>query len=142
MAEKRLFSISDMVTNVPAEGVHLIRLDEITAGVAGENANVPGAPLLKFKGKVVSGEDEGKTITYSRTLQTNALGFLGADLTMTGLFDTSRNSEEKIDIGDPEGLAALLTERMVGRVFQFEVKHQDYRGRTSGNYSLVGPSTL
>lgn len=131
------FSINKAVQNFPDEGTQLIRLDSIESGRSGENANNPGAPLLRFKGAVVRGEDDGKSVFYTRSLLPQALGILGNDLASTGLFDGT----EELPL-EAEQLAARLDATMGGKVFTYEVKHREWKDQPRPDYRLVGPSNL
>jgi len=131
------WSINKAVINVPAEGTQLVRVDSIESGQSGENAKNPGAPLLKFKGVIVRGEDTDKSVFYTRSLLPQALGILGNDLAASGLFDGNENLPM-----DADELASRLDADMGGKVFTYEIKHREWNGQTRGEYRLVGPSNL
>jgi hypothetical protein len=133
------WTINKAVVNIPSEGTHLVRIESVEAGQSGENAKNPGADLLKFRGIIVRGDDDGKSVYYVRSLLPQALGILAADLANTGLW---QGDEEMPPLDDPEAIAQTIEDAMGGKVFMYEVKHRDWQGQTRGEYTLVGPSGL
>jgi hypothetical protein len=136
------WSINKAVSNVPAEGAQLIRIESIEVGASSESANNPGAPLLKFKGKVVSGDDENKPTFYVRSLLPSAIGMLARDLAATGQFD---GDAEMPGLDDPDGICSVVAAELEDKVYLFDVKHREWppnSGQMRADYVLTGPSNL
>jgi hypothetical protein len=133
------WTINKAVVNVPAEGTQLIRIESVEAGQSGDNAKNPGAALLKFRGLVVKGDDDGKSVYYVRSLLPQALGILAGDLAATGLWD---GDEEMPPLDEPDLIAQEIEGAMAGKVFMYEVAHRDWNNQTRAEYRLVGPSGL
>ena len=133
------WSINKATSNIPSEGTQLVRIETIEAGQSGENAKNPGAALLKFKGLVVKGDEDGTQVYFVRSLLPQAIGILANDLSASGLFV---ENDEMPPLDDPEAIAAVLNDTLGGKVFMFEIKHRDYMGQTRAEYRLVGPSNL
>ena len=94
--------------------------------------------MVAFKGKVVGTDEDGLSTYWTRTLTTDAVGFLSRDLAQTGLFD-EENDEAP---GEADELARYLDGLMSGKVFMVDVKHKEYNNEVRGDYKIVGPGGL
>jgi hypothetical protein len=143
MQTKRSFSINDAISNVPDEGTMRMRIEKIEVGVASDSSKHPGSGTLKFQATVVDGPDEGKKCFWTRSLTPGGIGFLASDLGMSQVFTQEEADDTSLlNLDDPEGICSILQDKMVGKVFMVEVKHQQYQQRKSGNYALVGAGGL
>lgn len=131
------WNVNDSVSNVPPEGTYKMRINEIVADVSKD-----GNPVLRFKCEIVQPETDKPKQTYTRSLLPQALGILGRDLANSNVYTVEElNGDNDLDISNPHSIVAALTDRMGNRTFMYDVKHREYQGRKTGDFTLVGPGS-
>ena len=119
-------SLQDIVRNILPDNDYTVKVESVEVG---ESKN-SGQAKLAFQATVTSGDQRGKTLWWSRSLQPQALWRLAGDLIQAG-FDA--------EVGDdPSKFAAALAEiaeQMVVQTYNVKVTTSD--GRNGSRFNDV-----
>src|SRR5271166_1358011 len=128
------WSVKKAVANVPEEGTYTLRVESVEPKVL-KNQN---KTYIFFKCVMVSNDDnDGKNANYMRFVEANTLWKLAADIANSNLLDMETAELPE----DPEELAKELDDLMAGQTFLYECKHNEYKGETRADWTLVGPTS-